>query len=103
MKRTPTPNTKALDSANQNPAAAAEILIEALPYIQKFHGATMVIKYGGHAMVDEHLKQTFARDIVLPKLVGINPLIVHGGGPQIGQLLEKLNIPTAQSQAFLFS
>ena len=94
MKRTPTPNTKALDSANQNPAAAAEILIEALPYIQKFHGATMVIKYGGHAMVDEHLKQTFARDIVLLKLVGINPLIVHGGGPQIGQLLEKLNIPT---------
>lgn len=72
----------------------AEVLTEALPYIQKFHGATMVIKYGGHAMVDEELKQTFARDIVLLKLVGINPLIVHGGGPQIGQLLEKLNIPT---------
>ena len=74
--------------------SVAEILTEALPYIQKFHGTTMVIKYGGHAMVDEELKQTFARDIVLLKLVGINPLIVHGGGPQIGQLLEKLNIPT---------
>ncbi len=75
-------------------SSVAEVLTEALPYIQKFHGATMVIKYGGHAMVDEELKQTFARDIVLLKLVGINPLIVHGGGPQIGQLLEKLNIPT---------
>jgi len=77
-----------------DPNRAAEILTEALPYIQRFHGATMVIKYGGNAMVDEGLKQTFARDIVLLKLVGINPLIVHGGGPQIGNLLEKLNIPT---------
>jgi len=76
------------------PNQVAEILTEALPYIQKFHGTTMVIKYGGNAMVDESLKQTFARDIVLLKLVGINPLIVHGGGPQIGNLLEKLNIPT---------
>ena len=88
MKRTSDP--KASAGASQ----VAEVLTEALPYIQKFHGATMVIKYGGHAMVDEELKQTFARDIVLLKLVGINPLIVHGGGPQIGQLLEKLNIPT---------
>ena len=75
-------------------SSVADVLIEALPYIQKFHGATMVIKYGGHAMVDEELKQTFARDIVLLKLVGINPVVVHGGGPQIGKLLERLNIPT---------
>jgi acetylglutamate kinase len=72
----------------------ASVLTEALPYIQRFHGATLVIKYGGNAMVDEHLKNTFARDIVLMKLVGLNPIIVHGGGPQIGDLLERLNIPT---------
>ena len=90
MKRASNSNTASAAAAN----SVAEVLTEALPYIQKFHGATMVIKYGGHAMVDEELKQTFARDIVLLKLVGINPLIVHGGGPQIGQLLEKLNIPT---------
>ena len=70
----------------------ASVLIEALPYIQKFHGKTVVIKYGGNAMIDEKLKQSFAHDIVLMKLVGINPIIVHGGGPQIGDLLEKLNI-----------
>ncbi len=70
----------------------ANILTEALPYIQKFTGKTLVIKFGGNAMVDEQLKQSFARDIVLMKLVGINPVIVHGGGPQIGDLLEKLNI-----------
>jgi len=81
-------------TVNQPTERVAEVLIEALPYIQKFHGATMVIKYGGNAMVDEQLKQTFARDIVLLKLVGINPVIVHGGGPQIGSLLEKLKIPT---------
>ncbi|MEM7219960.1 MAG: acetylglutamate kinase [Pseudomonadota bacterium] len=76
------------------PADTARVLIEALPYIQRFHGSTVVIKYGGHAMVDDELKRTFARDIVMLKLVGINPLIVHGGGPQIGALLTKLNIPT---------
>jgi acetylglutamate kinase len=70
----------------------ANILTEALPYIQKFTGKTLVIKFGGNAMIDEQLKQSFARDIVLMKLVGINPVIVHGGGPQIGKLLEKLNI-----------
>ncbi len=70
----------------------ANILTEALPYIQKFTGRTLVIKFGGNAMIDEKLKQSFARDIVLMKLVGINPVIVHGGGPQIGELLEKLNI-----------
>ena len=68
----------------------AHVLIEALPYIQKFKGKTVVIKFGGNAMVDEALKHSFARDIVLMKLVGINPIVVHGGGPQIGQLLTKL-------------
>ena len=70
----------------------AKVLTEALPYIQKFIDKTVVVKYGGNAMVDEHLKQSFARDIVLMKLVGINPIIVHGGGPQIGSVLEKLSI-----------
>ncbi len=72
----------------------AKVLTEALPYIQKFHGATCVIKYGGNAMVDEDLKNHFAQDIVLMKLVGLNPIVVHGGGPQIGGLLDRLNIPT---------
>ena len=70
----------------------AQVLTEALPYIQKFHGHTVVIKYGGNAMIDEQLKNNFARDVVLMKLVGINPIIVHGGGPQIGDLLNKLGI-----------
>lgn len=70
----------------------AKVLTESLPYIQKFTGRTVVVKYGGNAMVDEALKQSFARDVVLMKLVGINPIIVHGGGPQIGNLLERLNI-----------
>ena len=68
----------------------AHVLSEAMPYIQRFQGKTVVIKYGGNAMVDEKLKQGFARDIVLMKLVGINPVVVHGGGPQIGKLLEKI-------------
>jgi acetylglutamate kinase len=72
----------------------ASVLTEALPYIQQFHGSTLVIKYGGNAMVDENLKNTFARNIVLMKLVGLNPIVVHGGGPQIGELLKRLNIPT---------
>lgn len=70
----------------------ARVLTEALPYIQKFTGRTVVVKYGGNAMVDDNLKNSFARDIVLMKLVGINPIVVHGGGPQIGELLQKLNI-----------
>lgn len=70
----------------------AKVLTESLPYIQKFVGSTVVVKYGGNAMVDESLKQSFARDIVLMKLVGINPIVVHGGGPQIGSVLERLNI-----------
>lgn len=73
-------------------ATTAQVLTEALPYIQKFHGHTVVIKYGGNAMIDEQLKNNFARDVVLMKLVGINPIIVHGGGPQIADLLNKLGI-----------
>ncbi len=73
----------------------AKVLTEALPYIQQFTGKTVVVKYGGNAMVDNKLKQSFARDIVLMKLVGINPIVVHGGGPQIGDLLAKLNIESS--------
>ncbi|QYZ66658.1 MAG: acetylglutamate kinase [Gammaproteobacteria bacterium (ex Lamellibrachia satsuma)] len=68
----------------------AHVLTAALPYIQRFTGKTVVIKYGGNAMVDEELKNSFARDIVLMKLVGINPVVVHGGGPQIADLLQRL-------------
>ena len=68
----------------------ARILAEALPYIQKFHGKTIVVKYGGNAMMDERLKEGFARDVVLLKLVGMNPVIVHGGGPQIDELLKRI-------------
>ena len=70
----------------------AQVLTEALPYIQRFTGKTIVVKFGGNAMVDPMLHDSFARDIVLMKLVGLNPVVVHGGGPQIGSLLEKLNI-----------
>ena len=70
----------------------AKILIEALPYIQQFHGKTIVIKYGGNAMIDDDLKSSFARDVVLLKLVGMNPVVVHGGGPQISATLDKLGI-----------
>ncbi|MBT3436502.1 MAG: acetylglutamate kinase [Oceanospirillaceae bacterium] len=70
----------------------AQVLSEALPYIQRFIGKTIVVKFGGNAMIDEELKQSFARDIVLMKLVGMNPVVVHGGGPQIGELLTKLKI-----------
>lgn len=70
----------------------AEVLTEALPYIQNFSGRTVVVKFGGNAMVDPALHESFARDVVLMKLVGMNPVVVHGGGPQIGKLLEKLNI-----------
>ena len=75
-----------VEDANQT----AHILTEALPYIQRYAGKTVVIKYGGNAMTDEKLKKSFARDIVLLKQVGINPVIVHGGGPQIGKLLEQI-------------
>jgi acetylglutamate kinase len=82
-----------MKSLNRESAAqVASVLSQALPYIQRFSGATLVIKYGGNAMENEELKNSFARDVVLMKLVGINPIIVHGGGPQIGELLERLNI-----------
>jgi acetylglutamate kinase len=70
----------------------SRVLTEALPYIRRFHGTTVVIKYGGNAMTEAALKDSFAADVVLMKLVGINPVVVHGGGPQIGELLSRLNI-----------
>ena len=73
----------------------AKVLTEALPYIQRFTGKTVVIKYGGNAMIDDELQRKFAQDIVLMKLVGINPIVVHGGGPQIGQVLKALNIESS--------
>ncbi|MBU6283992.1 acetylglutamate kinase [bacterium] len=72
----------------------ADILLEALPYIRRFAGKTIVIKYGGHAMTDAALKQAFAEDVVLLKAVGINPVVVHGGGPQIDRMLSDLQIPS---------
>ena len=71
-----------------------EVLLEALPYIRSFSGCTFVVKYGGAAMEEEGLKKEFARDLVLLKYVGINPIIVHGGGPQIERMLTRLDIPT---------
>ncbi|MFT5259101.1 MAG: acetylglutamate kinase [Saprospiraceae bacterium] len=76
--------------SNKTSANIANILTEALPYIQRYHGKTWVVKYGGNAMTDQRLKESFARDVVLLKAVGINPVVVHGGGPQINQLLEKI-------------
>jgi len=73
-----------------NPLSSAEILAQALPYIRKFHGKTLVIKYGGNAMTDPALQKAFAEDVVLLKLVGMNPVVVHGGGPQIEGLLQRL-------------
>ena len=70
----------------------ADILIEALPYIRRFYGMTIVVKYGGHAMVDEQLKEDFARDITLMKFTGMNPVVVHGGGPQINSVLERMGM-----------
>lgn len=78
--------------SSNHASSIAKVLIEALPYIQRFTGKTLVIKFGGNAMTDETLQNSFARDVVLMKLVGINPVIVHGGGPQIASLLERLNI-----------
>ncbi len=79
-----------LNNMSNNTHNIASVLTESLPYIQKFQGKTIVIKYGGNAMVDEILKSSFARDIVLMKSVGMNPIVVHGGGPQIGKILEKI-------------
>ena len=80
------------DSQNSEAVAKARVLSEALPYMRRFAGKTIVVKYGGHAMGDETVAGDFARDVVLLKQVGINPIVVHGGGPQIGQMLERLNI-----------
>ena len=74
------------------PPNVADILIEALPYIRRFSGMTVVIKYGGHAMVDDQLKTDFARDVTLLKFIGLNPVIVHGGGPQISSVLDAMGI-----------
>src|SRR5438046_10084344 len=71
-------------------AQKAEVLVEALPYIQRFYDRTIVIKYGGNAMTDVALQEDFAEDVVLLKLIGMNPVVVHGAGPQIGALLQKL-------------
>ncbi|MBM3303050.1 MAG: acetylglutamate kinase, partial [Deltaproteobacteria bacterium] len=75
-----------------DPKDRAKVLVEALPYIRRFSNTTIVIKYGGHAMVDEKLKKNFALDIILMKYVGLNPVVVHGGGPQIGSFLKRLSI-----------
>ena len=76
----------------------ANVLVEALPWIRRFYGKTIVIKYGGHAMVEDHLKEVFARDIILMKFIGLNPVVVHGGGPQIGRVLEAMGIETRFEQ-----
>jgi len=76
--------------ANSIAMERADILLETLPYIKRFYNKTIVIKYGGHAMVDTDLKDKFARDVVLMKYIGIHPVVVHGGGPQIGELLKKV-------------
>lgn len=83
------PSTRRREST---PAEAAGVLLDALPYIQRFNGKTIVIKYGGHAMVDDALQESFARDVVLLKYTGMNPVVVHGGGPQIGSMLDRLGI-----------
>jgi acetylglutamate kinase len=76
----------------KDPIQKADVLLEALPYLRRFFGKTIVIKYGGHAMSNDELKQSFAQDVVLLKYVGMNPVIVHGGGPQIDEMLDRLGI-----------
>lgn len=82
----------------QNEIAKAKVLIESLPYLREFNSKTIVIKYGGHAMVDEDLKKKFALNVILLKYIGINPVIVHGGGPQINRFLEKMHITSSYIQ-----
>ena len=84
-----------MDNASSNNMHIAHVLTEALPYIKRFFGKTIVVKYGGNAMTESHLKASFSRDIVLMKLVGMNPVVVHGGGPQIGETLEQLGLETS--------
>lgn len=83
-------NPSAVPRHQITPSLQAQILAEAMPYIRRFHGRTVVVKYGGNAMTDATLKQSFARDVVLLKLVGLKPVVVHGGGPQIEQLLARV-------------
>ncbi|MCE1172558.1 MAG: acetylglutamate kinase, partial [Azovibrio sp.] len=78
------------DTSDLSPAQKAAIIAEALPYIRRFQGKTLVIKYGGNAMTDPRLKECFAHDVVLLKLVGFNPVVVHGGGPQIETMLSRV-------------
>ena len=85
-----TQDVETTPKAKLNPSLIAQVLAEALPYIKRFHGKLIVIKYGGNAMTDEHLKRSFAHDVVMLKLVGLHPIIVHGGGPQIEQLLNRV-------------
>jgi len=84
--------SKKMDITSESVLAQARTLSEALPYMRRYSGETFVVKYGGHAMGDESLAQLFARDVVLLKHVGINPVVVHGGGPQIGAMLERLKV-----------
>ena len=84
-----------MDNISSNNMHIAHVLTEALPYIKRFFGKTIVVKYGGNAMTESRLKKSFARDIVLMKLVGMNPVVVHGGGPQIGETLKELGLKTS--------
>src|ERR1700676_5196404 len=86
------PHHGATAAALADAAAKAAVLSEALPYMRRYAGKTILVKYGGHAMGDEAIAESFARDIVLLKQVGIDPIVVHGGGPQIGQMLQRLKI-----------
>jgi acetylglutamate kinase len=90
LQRISTAMTDTPDTATLSPALKASVLSEALPYLRQFHGKTIVVKYGGNAMVEERLQQSFAHDIVLLKLVGLNPVVVHGGGPQINDALRRI-------------
>ncbi|MDB4969536.1 MAG: Acetylglutamate kinase [Myxococcales bacterium] len=81
-----------MSDARLSPVEKATVLVEALPYIQKFRGKTIVVKYGGHAMDDPRLRESFCRDVVILKLVGLHPVIVHGGGPQIAHMLDRLGV-----------
>src|SRR5699024_9440000 len=83
-------NTVSTDTTTLAPALQARVLSEALPYIRRFHGKTVVIKYGGNAMPDPALQRSFAHDVVLLSLVGLHPVVVHGGGPQINRALERI-------------
>src|SRR5258708_18350782 len=86
----PASRDSSMDRAQIPTELKADILSEALPYIRRFHGRTIVVKYGGNAMIDQALKESFAHDVVLLKLVGMKPVVVHGGGPQIDDALERL-------------